>query len=122
MSKNIPQYGDLPLSVVQRIASTLYSTKTYIDTDTDVVMVEKEKGLIAFKPLQNPGHIVQVLHRLLSHENICSMSLDDGHYKFAYIKLITSEDIIHNPRIFRGTTIWEAAVLTVLHILDEEQA
>lgn len=98
-------YGDLPLSVVQRIATYIYQTRTYLDPVDNMIIIHREgKMTFPWKPLTNPRHIVDVIHRLLEETGVSLSRCSEGDYCFDTI----------DGDFYIGETIWEAAVLLVL--------
>jgi len=127
VATNPKQYGDLPLSVVQRVTEYIYQTKTYIDSTENLVVIDRRsKGIVLFKPISNPRHVVEVIHRILEDTNIDLSRLSNGNYNFRVqipeladptknmLKESTGK-LIYMSKQFSGNTIWEAAVQLILN-------
>lgn len=113
-SINEEQYGSIPLSAVQRIVSHIYKCDSYLDTQTNVIMINRpRKGLTAFKPLTNPRHIVEVLARTLELESVDGLRRN---FLGDYIIMIFDQSCE-----FKGKTIWTAVALCILHLMSYEE-
>jgi len=114
--QNIDQYGPIPLSVVQRIATYIYQSRTYLDEKDKVIIIHREgKKTFPWKPLTNPRHIVDIIHKLLEDSKISLGRDTEGAYRFSIKKF----NKFHYAVDYTGKTIWEAAARLVLDQLNQ---
>jgi len=109
--QNEIHYGSIPLSVVARISSSLYKTKSFIDAETNLVLIERSgKGMIPFKPQTNPRQMIELVAYVLDRPRFSLTKNRKGQFVF------TSETSIEREH-YVGNNIWEAAAFLILDLL-----